>query len=63
MLALLGILAAGLLVGGLARRITRDMELFLLGLIAVIVLVEFAFWNDTVTGRSIDFLRALPGLR
>jgi hypothetical protein len=64
MVALLGILAGALLAGRLARRITTRVELLLLGLIAAIVLVEFASWHHAGPGGPLDVLRELvPGLR
>jgi hypothetical protein len=63
MVALLGILAVALLVGKLAPRITPAVELVLFGLIAAIVLVEFASWDGSGTGAG-DFLRSLaPSVR
>jgi len=64
MVALLGILACALLVGRFARRITPRVELMLLGLIAAIVLVEFASWHNSGTGSPLDLVRGLiSGLR
>jgi hypothetical protein len=45
MLGLLAILASGLVVGRFARRMTPAIELLLLGLVAGIVLLEFASWS------------------
>jgi hypothetical protein len=59
MVALLGILACALLIGRLVRRITPGFELMLLGLIAAIVLVEFATWYPAGSGGPLDVLRAL----
>jgi hypothetical protein len=64
MLALLGILAAALLIGRVARRITPRIELVLIGVITAIVLVEFASWHAVEPGSPLDVLRSLlPDLR
>jgi hypothetical protein len=64
MLALLGILASALLMGRVVRRITPRVELALLGLIAVIVLLEFASWHEVASAGPLGFLRGLlPGNR
>jgi hypothetical protein len=47
MLGLLALLASGLLVGKLARRVTPAAEILLLGLVTAIVLLEFASWSRT----------------
>jgi hypothetical protein len=59
MVALLGILVVGLLVGKLAPRITPAVELVLLGLIVAIVLVELASWSGDGGAGPGDFLRSL----
>jgi len=63
MLALLGILAIALLVGKLAPRITPAVELLLLGLVAAIVLAEFASWTPGGGGGAGDVLRSLMMMR
>jgi hypothetical protein len=64
MLALLAILGGALLIGRLARRLTPGVELMLLGLIAAIVLVEFASWDPIGPAGPFDVLRSLiPKLR
>jgi len=55
MLALLAILASGLIVGKLSRHITPAAELLLLLLVAVIVLADYASWAG-VRGSSGDHL-------
>ena len=61
MLGLLALLASGLFVGKLARRVTPAAEILLFGLIAAIVLFEFASWSrtggSTVT-ELLDWLRS-----
>jgi hypothetical protein len=50
--------------GRVVRRITPRVELALLGLIAVIVLLEFASWHEVASAGPLGFLRGLlPGNR
>jgi hypothetical protein len=64
MLGLLALLASGLLVGKLARRVTPAAEVLLLGLVAGIVLLEFASWSRSA-GSTVNELLGwlLPGIR
>jgi len=65
MLGLLALLASGLLVGKLARRLTPATEFLLFGLVTAIVLLEFASWSRTTSGSTVHELLEwlLPGVR
>jgi hypothetical protein len=64
MLGLLALLASGLLVGKLARRVTPAAEILLLGLVTAIVLLEFASWSRTGGSTAHDLLEwILPAIR
>jgi hypothetical protein len=65
MLGLLALLASGLLVGKLAaRRVSPAAEILLLGLVAAIVLLEFASWSQTAGSTANELLEwLLPGIR
>ncbi len=64
MIALLGTLVLGLVLGKMARRMTAAVDLLLLLLVAALVMAEFASWsggNAASTGEQIR--RLLDALR
>jgi hypothetical protein len=65
MLGLLALLASGLLVGKLARRVTPAAEVLLLGIVTAIVLLEFASLSRTSGGSTVHEMLEwiLPGIR
>ncbi|MGH7264960.1 MAG: hypothetical protein ACREMB_08935 [Candidatus Rokuibacteriota bacterium] len=63
MIALLTILAAGLVIGKLAHRMTPAVELLLLLLVSGVVLAEFLSWGPDGAGLNpLDLVQGLLSL-